>query len=136
LNKMTNELASAKRKLENNQMINGAWAWFEGGKSNRYITQHIITGFGHLKQLNVAKSENEMIKKAIQYLDAEFVQEYKDLKKYNSKVDLSKDHLSYTQLHYLYMRSFFPDIEKSKEVNTITDYYQTQIQKYWLSRPL
>lgn len=136
LNKMTNELASAKRKLENNQMSNGAWAWFEGGKSNRYITQHIITGFGHLKQLNVAESENEMIKKAIQYLDAEFVQEYKDLKKYNSKVDLSKDHLSYTQLHYLYMRSFFPDIEKSKEVKTITDYYQTQIQKYWLSRPL
>lgn len=140
LNKMTNELTSAKRKLENNQMINGAWAWFEGGKPNRYITQHIITGFGHLKQLNVASTplsnQEEMIKKAIQYLDAEFIQEYKDLKKYNSKVDLSKDHLSYTQLHYLYMRSFFPDIEKSKEVKTITDYYQTQIQKYWLSRPL
>src|SRR5690606_17658781 len=144
LNKMTNELASAKRKLENNQMSNGAWAWFEGGKSNRYITQHIITGFGHLKQLNVAdesvraesRTNEEMIKKAIHYLDAEFVQEYKDLKKYNAKVDLSKDHLSYTQLHYLYMRSFYPDIEKSKEVKTITEYYQTQIQKYWLTRPL
>ncbi len=140
LNKMTNELASAKRKLENNQMSNGAWAWFEDGKPNRYITQHIITGFGHLKQLNVASTplsnQEEMIKKAIQYLDAEFLQEYKDLKKYNAKVDLSKDHLSYTQLHYLYMRSFFPDIEKSKEVKTITDYYQTQIQKYWLPRPL
>jgi hypothetical protein len=36
----------------------------------------------------------------------------------------------------LYMRSFFPDIEKSKEVKTVTDYYQTQIQKYWLPRPL
>lgn len=139
LNKMNNELASAKRKLENNQMDNGAWAWFEGGKPNRYITQHIITGFGHLKQLDVSSSAvetSQMIEKAIKYLDAEFVQEYKDLKKYNSKVDLSKDHLSYTQLHYLYMRSFFPDIEKSKEVKTITDYYQTQIQKYWLSRPL
>ena len=140
LNKMTNELASAKRKLENNQMANGAWSWFEGGKPNRYITQHIITGFGHLKQLNVASTplsnQEGMIKKAIQYLDAEFVQEYKDLKKYNAKVDLSKDHLSYMQLHYLYMRSFFPDIEKSKEIKTITDYYQTQIQKYWLSRPL
>src|SRR5690606_40412415 len=99
LNKMTNELASAKRKLENNQMTNGAWAWFEGGKPNRYITQHIITGFGHLKQLNVTSAplsnQEGMIKKAIQYLDAEFVQEYKDLKKYNSKVDLTKDHLSY-----------------------------------------
>src|SRR5690606_26012934 len=55
---------------------------------------------------------------------------------YDKNVDLTKDHLSYTQLHYLYMRSFFPDMEKSKEVKTITDYYQTQIQKYWLSRSL
>ncbi len=137
MNKMNNELNSAKRKLENNQMNNGAWSWFEGGRPNRYITQHIITGFGHLKQLNVtADGESQMIKKAMNYLDAEFVQEYKDLKKYNKNVDLNKDHLSYTQLHYLYMRSFFPEIEKSKEVKTVIEYYQTQIQKYWLSRSL
>ncbi|MCK7591915.1 MG2 domain-containing protein [Subsaxibacter sp. CAU 1640] len=137
LNKMNNELASAKRKLQNNQMNNGAWPWFEGGPSNRYITQHIITGFGHLKHLNVdSKDASPMIQNAINYLDAEFVKEYKDLKKYNKDVDLSKDHLSYTQLHYLYMRSFFPEIAKSKEVQTIVDYYQTQIQKYWLSRSL
>ncbi len=137
MNKMNNELQSAKRKLENNQMNSGAWPWFEGGRENRFITQHIITGFGHLKQLKVkTDGESQMISKAMQYLDAEFVQEYKDIKKYNKNVDLSKDHLSYTQLHYLYMRSFFPEIEKSKEVKTITDYYQTQIQKYWLSRQL
>jgi len=145
MNKMNNELQSAKRKLQNNQMNNGAWAWFNGGRPNRYITQHIITGFGHLKHLNVedalsvraeSRTTDEMVKKAITYLDAEFVQEYKDLRKYNKDVDLSKDHLSYTQLHYLYMRSFYPEIAKSKEVQTITDYYQTQIQKYWLSRSL
>ena len=32
-------------------MSNGSWAWFNGGRPNRFITQHIITGFGHLKQL-------------------------------------------------------------------------------------
>src|SRR5690606_40069800 len=139
LNKMTNELRSAQRKLQNNQMNNGAWAWFEGGQPNRSITQQIISGFGHLKQLNVNVDKiasDAMIKKAISYLDAEFVQEYKDLRKYDKNVDLNKDHLSYTQLHYLYMRSFFPEIAKSKEVQTITDYYQTQIQKYWLKRSL
>ncbi|MEZ4792662.1 MAG: alpha-2-macroglobulin family protein [Gelidibacter sp.] len=137
MNKMHNELNSAKRKLQNNQMDNGAWPWFEGGRPNRYITQHIITGFGHLKQLKVATDgDSQMIQNAMNYLDAEFVQEYKDLKKYNKNVDLTKDHLSYTQLHYLYMRSFFPEIETSKEVKTIMDYYQTQIQKYWLSRSL
>ena len=138
MNKMNNELQSALRKLQNNQMNSGAWAWFNGGHENRYITQHIITGFGHLKQLNVASSPNEssMIEKAIRYLDSEFVKEYKDIRKYNKDVDLSKDHLSYTQLHYLYMRSFFLDIEKSKEVEDITAYYHSQIKKYWLSRLL
>ncbi|WP_449267409.1 alpha-2-macroglobulin family protein [Gelatiniphilus marinus] len=138
LNKMNNELQSAKRKLEQNQMHSGAWAWFKGGRENRYITQHIITGFGHLKKLNVTQmdSEDSMTQKAINYLDTEFVKEYNDIRKYDSKVDLNKDHLSYTQLHYLYMRSFFPEIKKSDDVEEITKYYHTQIQKYWLKRSL
>ena len=138
LNKMTNELNSAKRKLQQGQMSSGAWAWFNGGRENRYITQHIISGFGHLKQLSVIKSDSEepMIKNALNYLDAQFVKEYKDLKKYNENIDLSKDHLSYTQLHYLYVRSFYPEVKVSKEVKTIMDYYLSQIQKYWLTRSL
>jgi len=138
LNKMTSELQANIRKLEKNQMPNGSWAWFQGGKPNRYITQHIITGFGHLDKLHVTLSavETSMIKKAISYLDKEFVEEYKNITKYNEKADLTKDHLSYTQLHYLYMRSFYPEVKKSKEVEDIIAYYQTQIQKYWKSRNL
>ena len=79
---------------------------------------------------------SQMIQKAINYLDTEFVKEYNDIRKYDSKIDLKKDHLSYTQLHYLYMRSFYPEIEKSKKVEEITKYYQTRIQKYWLKRSL
>ena len=139
LNKMTNELRSAKHKLQQNQLPSGAWPWFNGGRENRYITQHIIAGFGHLKHLNVSTLENhdfETITNAIRYLDTEFVKEYKNLKKYNDKVDLSKDHISHTQLHYLYVRSFYPEINASKEVKTIMDYYQSQIQRYWLKRSL
>lgn len=137
LNKMNNELQSAIQKLENNQMSSGAWAWFNGGRENRYITQHIINGFGHLNQLKVNTNESsKMISKAVTYLDSEFIKEYNDIRKYNKDVDLNKDHLSYTQLHYLYMRSFFPEIKKSKEVEKVSKYYQTQIQKYWLSRSL
>ncbi|SDS70966.1 alpha-2-macroglobulin family protein [Winogradskyella sediminis] len=138
LNKMTNELQSAIRKLETNQHASGAWPWFNGGRDNRFITQHIIAGFGHLKQLNVSSSavEKSTIHNAVRYLDAQFIQEYKDIRKYNKDVDLSKDHLSHTQLHYLYTRSFYPEIETSSEVQKIMDYYQGQIQKYWLSRSL
>ncbi len=137
LNKMNNELQSALNNLKANQMPSGAWPWFKGGNENRYITQHIITGFGHLNKLQVKTEEhNEMIQKAINYLDNAFIKEYKDLKKFNKNVNLEKDHLSYMQLHYLYMRSFYPNISKPKEVEEITTYYQSQIQKYWLSHSL
>lgn len=141
LNKMNNELQSSIRKLKNNQHSTGAWPWFNGGRDNRYITQHIVSGFGHLSKLGVipmerSDEESQMIKKAIKYLDREFVKEYKNLKKYNSKIDLNKDHLSYTQMHYLYVRSFYPEIKPSNEVNKIMDYYKGQIQKYWLKRSL
>ena len=139
LNKMNNELESALNKLKTNQMASGGWSWFNGGRENRYITQHIITGFGHLDKLHVIsneKSHSQMIKKAVNYLDKAFIREYKDLKKYHKNINLTKDHLNYTQLHYLYMRSFFPDIKMSKEAATIKTYYLTQIQNYWLKRSL
>ncbi|KAB1067490.1 TonB-dependent receptor plug domain-containing protein [Tamlana haliotis] len=137
LNQMTSSLQATLNKLKSNQLSSGAWPWFNGGRESRNITQHIITGFGHLDKLGVS-SENtsNMIQKAIRYLDTEFVEEYKNLKKYDDKVDLSKDQLSTTQLHYLYMRSFFPEIKKSEEVVHIINYYQTQIENYWLKRPL
>lgn len=61
LNKMNNELQNAKNKLKQNQMSNGAWAWFNGGRPNRFITQHIITGFGHLKKLNIIQRDRKSV---------------------------------------------------------------------------
>ena len=136
LNRMTNELQSVKRKLGQSQMGNGAWPWFNGGRPSRFITQHIITGFGHLKQLKVEDDHNvdDMISKAIPYLDREFVKDYEWMKKHAANIN--DDHLSYMQLHYLYMRSFFKDIPLSKEVKEITLYYKKQAQTYWLKRSL
>ncbi|WP_046756895.1 alpha-2-macroglobulin family protein [Kordia jejudonensis] len=140
LNRMKNEQSSTLQKLAQMQYDSGGFPWFKGGRSNRFITQHIIAGYGHLDKLGVeiytTNEASMLIEKAIGYLDAEFVQEYKDLRKYDKDVDLSKDHLSYSQLHYLYTRSFFPQFERSKEVLEITDYYRGQIKKYWLNRSL
>ncbi|CAN0603731.1 unnamed protein product, partial [Ectocarpus sp. 12 AP-2014] len=110
LNKMKNEQQSALNKLVQNQNSNGAWSWFQGGPDNRYITQHIITGMGHLNKLTDSEandtndlstlfnSKSEMIEKAIEYLDDEFVAEYEQMKKYTSNID--DDHLSIHQVHY------------------------------------
>lgn len=137
LNKMNNEQTIALNKLKNNQTSSGAWAWFQGGRANRFITQHIITGLGHLKKLNVTTVDaqtQQMVSKAIAYLDAEFLEEYEQMKKQTKK--LEEDHLSPTQIHYLYMRSFFKDIKTSKKVDEISTYYKGQSQKYWTNKNL
>ncbi|WP_298502028.1 MG2 domain-containing protein [uncultured Maribacter sp.] len=137
LNKMLNEQASALIKLQQNQMSSGAWSWFKGGRENRFITQHIISGLGHLKQLNVTDNKKEvhtMLKKAIGYLDKEFVKEYEYMKKHSS--NLKNNHLSSTQIHYLYMRSFFTEYKTSKKVTEITKYYLGQTKKYWKANSL
>src|SRR6056297_1417 len=137
LDKMKNEQALALRKLTQNQKSSGAWPWFNGGRDSRFVTQHIIAGMGHLKHLSVASSAVEMqsvIKNAIQYLDKEFMDEYNQMKKYATNIN--KDHLSQTQIHYLYMRSFFKDIKTSKKVEDIQAYYKGQAQKYWKNKGL
>ncbi|MGF1558626.1 MAG: alpha-2-macroglobulin, partial [Flavobacteriaceae bacterium] len=137
LNKMKNERAIALNKLKQNQKPNGAWPWFNGGPANRYITQHIVTGLGHLAHLSVQSGDGElteMTQNAIAYLDDEFVREYEEMKKYAS--NLNDDHLSQMQIHYLYMRSFFKDVKTSKKVDGIIAYYKGQAQNYWMQRGL
>ena len=62
------------------QFSNGGFPWFKGSNyPNRYITQHIAAGFGHLKQLNVAideKAASEVILKAVNFLDDEILDDY------------------------------------------------------------
>ncbi len=138
LNTMKNKQAIALNKLKQNQKSSGAWSWFNGGPDNRYITQHIIAGLGHLKQLHVVtKTDNEqrnMITKALHYLDNEFIKEYQEMKKHAA--NLNDDHLSQMQIHYLYMRSFFGDIATSNQVKKISSYYIKQGQKYWTKKGL
>ena len=93
---------------------------------------------GHLNHLNIASptadKQAQMVSKAMKYLDNEFVKEYEEMKKHTTNIN--DDHLSAYQVHYLYMRSFFPDIKTSKKVEEITAYYIKQAQKYWKSRGL
>ena len=135
LNRMANEMGTALRKLQNMQTSNGGFAWWKGMPDDRYITQHILAGFGHLDHLGCkeVRADNKiwtMITRAIPYLDDRIREDYDDLIKY--KVDLTKNHLSYLQIHYLYVRSYFKDIKISSNDQKAFDYYKGQVQKYWL----
>lgn len=138
LNKMSNELSAALQKLEKMQLGNGGFPWFDGMRDDRYITQHIVTGMGHLDHLGVDKIRKDdatwaMTTKAVAYLDDRIREDYNDVLKYD-KAHLNDDHLSYEQIQYLYARSYFKDIAISGRDQKAVDYYSAQAKKYWLGK--
>ncbi len=136
LNKMSNELDAALRKLEKAQVSNGGFPWFPGMPDSRYITQHIVTGMGHLQKLGVMDFDKDrkawnMTQQAVRYLDDRIREDYENLKKY--KADLSKNNLGSEQVQYLYARSFFQSrIEISSSNKEAFNYYKGQAEKFWL----
>lgn len=137
LNRMANEQDRAIKKLVQNQVSNGGWPWFKGGPDSRYITQHIVTGMGHLDQLGVKSVREDkqvwnMTKKAVVYCDNRIKEDYDRLKR--SSVDMSKDHIGGTQIQYLYARTYFKDIPIGKQNKEAYAYYLGQAGKYWLEK--
>jgi hypothetical protein len=101
------------------------------------MTQYIITGIGHLKKLGAITKQHEqkinaILQTAIPYLDKRLKEDYDNLIKY--KVNLNNNNLSTIAIHYLYMRSFFPEYPIAKETQTAYNYYREQAKKYWLSQ--
>ena len=135
--KMSLQLESAIDKLKDMQSPNGGFVWFKGGPDNRYMTQYIVTGIGHLKKLGAYPAEQQIQLKsildlAILYLDKMLKKDYDDLIKYKTK--LNQDNLSTIAIQYLYMRSFFPEYPIAKATQTAYNYYREQSKKYWLSQ--
>jgi len=136
LNKMSNELGRNLKKLQKMQASNGGFPWFEGMPDDRYITQHIITGMGHLHHLGVKNIREDattwnMVKEGVKYLDNRIREDYEWILKYD-KVNIEKNHLSYQQIQYLYARSYFKDIAIDNRNQKAFDYYLGQSKKYWL----
>jgi hypothetical protein len=135
--RMNKELESSINKLKDMQAPNGGFVWFKGGPDDRYMTQYIISGIGHLKKLGaITKMHEEKIRSilitAIPYLDKRIKEDYDYLIKYKS--DLSQNNLGYLSVHYLYMRSFFQEYGVASESQTANNYYKGQAKKYWLSQ--
>lgn len=134
--KLAQQKSSSINKLKEMQSSNGGFTWFKGGPDDRYITQYILSGIGHLKKLNALNTEDlsmlkPIIDKAIPYFDARLKEEYDNLIKY--KIKLNQNNLSSTAIQYLYMRSFFTD-PISGNAKTAYNYYTSQAGKYWLSQ--
>jgi uncharacterized protein YfaS (alpha-2-macroglobulin family) len=134
--KMSSEMDKAFNKLKEMQASNGGFVWFKGGRDDRYMTQYIITGIGHLRKLHALTGDNyqkikPLVDKAVIYLDKKIKEDYDDLLKY--KAVLKNNNLSAFAIQYLYMRSFFSEYKIADALQTAYTYYRGQSQKYWLS---
>lgn len=136
LNRMADELGRAKDKLAQMQNPDGGFSWFPGMRSSAYITNIIVTGFGHLNKLGVGTATadpevSNMISKAIPFLDRALKESYDNLLRYSSKEELKKNHLSYAAINYLYMRTFYPDVALAEGTSEAYGYYWNQAQTFW-----
>ena len=130
--RMQKGLDRAAKKLKRMQAYNGGWPWFPGFPESWFITQHIVSGFGKLKNMNVTldASVSSMAVRAVQFIDNKIRERYEYLKTH--KIDLNKKNISYMEIHYLYARSFYTDIKVNKNNTEAFNYWIGQAEKYWL----
>lgn len=135
--RMSKELDKALNQLMQMQSSNGGFVWFKGGPDDRYITQYIVTGIGHLQKLNALpaasqKTISAMLAKAIPYLDNKLKEDHEWLKK--QKIKLNQNNISYTQIQYVYMRSMLQQLPQTKGTEAAFAYYSAQGKQYWLQQ--
>ncbi|MDR3250923.1 MAG: hypothetical protein LBT42_04575 [Tannerella sp.] len=134
LNRMTSEMDRTFDHLTMKaQNDDGGFPWFEGNPSNRYITQHIVSGMAHLRKLGALQAKNadvaeRMTQRGLEYLDREIEKDFKSLKYY--KADRDKRQINQIQLHYLYACSFSGH-KPAGSAKDAFDYYLRQTDKFW-----
>jgi len=149
--RMGRELESSLAKLKDMQSDNGGFVWFKGGPDDRYITQYILTGIGHLQKLSaippsMAARVKAIVQTALPYLDAKLKKDYEDIlkqQKSNKPLPAGKKPvpagkvagpvwIGEMPVQYLYMRSFFSDYGIPGDVFPAVNYFRKQARDGWL----
>jgi len=131
MNRMAAERNQALQKLQAEQLPNGAWPWVFGMQQNQYISRYILEGLGKLRKLQAVKQSSDfeqMLEKGLQFIDRQIEADYKNLLQQNA--ELKSRQLSYRQIHYFYIRSFFSGYRESVR-GEAQQYFLNQMQKHW-----
>lgn len=141
LEKMKNTQDATFEKLKNKQNSSGGFVWFDGGTENEYITRHILAGLGHLKKLKVKttldEKVNEVTKKGISFMDSKFLESHKKLVAYQKNYSKFNWINPYSNLHYLYTRSFYlEEYPLSDTLKAATKKYVAVTKENWLNYSL
>ncbi len=129
LNTMKDSQERTFKKLEEKQLSSGAFSWFDGGEENLFITQHIVSGLGHLGKMFPDKTARfeKITTKAIPYLDANYI-------KHGTLKNERINYYAYSNLHFLYARSFYTEkIPISKKMDSIINVQKIEFKANWLT---
>jgi uncharacterized protein YfaS (alpha-2-macroglobulin family) len=132
-NNRSNQSKGFLMKLEQMQNPDGGWSWFSGGKSSTYITQHILSGFSQLAQLEIEWDDEvlstDVLKRATQFLNAHLKEEYKKRDTITNK----KWNFSNADVQLLYVLAMnLSDNERAKKENPAFHYYVSQLSNGWV----
>ncbi len=135
LQRMSGQEAASLKKLGEQQLLQGGWGWWSGMQPSRYITQHIVAGFGHLQQLGAldlarGTDERRMIERAMDWLDQEVEREHQRRLR-GTTVDSLTDP-SAEDIHYLYARSHFPQRALDRKKGSAVAFILERAQRDWL----
>ena len=147
MNRMSKALESALNRLLDMQSADGAFPWFNGGPDDRYITQYILTGIGHLKKLGAIPAAlkpkvDSIVAAALPYLDEQIKKDYKFELAYEQKTRASgasragssggATWIGGLPIQYLYMRSLLTDRGIPGDVFPAINYYRKKAQHGWV----
>ncbi|HEV3325142.1 MAG TPA: alpha-2-macroglobulin family protein, partial [Puia sp.] len=144
MTRMSGELESAMGRLRELQAPDGGFAWFKGGPDDRYVTQYILTGIGHLQQLQalpaaLGEKIKVMVADALPYVDGAIRMDYeRELKRVKGSgaggsAAGGMHGIGELAVQYLYMRSMFNDYGLPGDVFPAVFYYRKLARQEWVT---
>lgn len=126
---------AAMLKLSDLQQQSGGFAWFSGMSENRVITQYILAGIAHIFTLDAAGNNrdklSEIAEKALNFADEQAADEVNRLKKDKSFNPEKTSYYNFTAAQYLYIRSYFANINRNDAADSILNFYRVQARRFW-----
>ncbi len=144
LHRMAKESDKALKTILDRQGYEGGFSWFPNDNPDWYMTQHILEGFAQLSRIGLKSiSDNDKIKymqsRAFAYIDEQISIHHKAILERAKRDSISpdSDQLSPIAAHYLYVRSYAPEIKpKRPEIQAAMDYFSQQARNYWQNKPI
>lgn len=126
---MATEQAQALEKLLTRTSSNGGLSWYPDGSPDRFITQHIVAGFGHLNRLGLSFEQkndiSSLLTKAVGYLDNQITAFY------TPDSTIQKRDMSLL-IHAVYARSFYAKMPISVALQKAIDTTTIWLKHHWL----